>query len=225
MNSNNKVAWLRSIITLGLMLAVFVSSSMFVLAAPTNKSLAGEIIITGDGSDKSAVTLNGERVYSGRTFFSSGVIATPETSSAMINLGKLGRISIAPNSLLSLSLAENSISGKLSAGQIKVFSNEGVSVNIETIDNAVKNDASQNGIFTVSVQTGVTQANAESGMISTKNESNLPSQPQTGQTAGVSSRDVAILFAVFAGIVGAVAYTTLIHEGEEEGLQSVSPVR
>src|SRR5215210_5015454 len=131
MKNNNIVPRFKRIASVWLMLAVFISSSMFVFAATENKALAGELIFSGV-TDQSAVLLNGERAYSGRTFFSSGVIATPETNSAMVNLGKLGRINLAPNSQLSLSFAENTISAKLSAGQITVFSNEGIAVNIET---------------------------------------------------------------------------------------------
>lgn len=220
MENNRKVARLRRITTLGLMVVVFVSSSLLVLAAPDSKTLAGEIIVSGNG-EKSAVMLNGERAYSGRTFFSSGVISTPEKSSALINLGKLGRINLAPNSILSLSFTENSISGKLSAGQIKVFSGEGVSVNIETSDNVVTNNANQSGVFTVDVQSGVTQANAESGSISTK----------TGQTSGQNKDDddddkisIWIPILIFAGVVGAAAAFTITN-GDNDALVPVSPIR
>lgn len=214
-NNNEAGKWLKRVTTFGLMVAVFISSTMFVLAAssPDNKALAGEIIVSGS-SEKSAVTLNGERVYSGRTFFSTGVVATPETGSAVINLGKLGRINVAPNSQLSLSFTPNSISGTLSAGQIKVFSSEGVSVNIATADNVVTNDANQSGVFTVNVQAGATQAVAESGSISLKNGQ----QQQTQQTQTNNDDDdnsILVPVLVFAGIVGAAAVYTFTREGEE----------
>lgn len=220
MTSKRKASGLKRVTTLGLMLAVFISSTMFVLAAPDSKALAGEIIISGSG-EKSAVLLNGERTYSGRTFFSSGTIATPETSSAVVNLGKLGRINLAPNSNLSLSFAENQISGKLVSGQIKVFSNEGVSVNIETSDNAVT--ANQASVFTVNVQSGVTQAVAESGSISLL-KSVLPNPQQTPDDDDDDDNSILIPVLVFAGIVGAAAVYTFTRDGDE--LQFiVSPTR
>jgi hypothetical protein len=215
MINNNKAGWLRRVTTFGLMLAVFISSTMFVLAAPdssNSKSLAGEIIVSGSG-EKSAVQLNGERVYSGRTFFSSGVIATPETSSAVVNLGKLGRINLAPNSLLSLNFSEKNISGKLSAGQIKVFAGEGVSVNIETVDNVITNDAAQGGVFTVDVQSGATLANAESGSISLKNGQSNPQQTQTNNNDD-DNNSILVPVLVFAGIVGAAALYTFTRDSE-----------
>jgi hypothetical protein len=211
MTNNNKATWLRRFTTFGLMVAVFISSTMFVLAAPDSKSLAAEIIISGSG-DNSAVTLNGERAYSGRTFFTSGVIATPETSSAVINFGKLGRINVAPNSNLSLSFTPTSISGKLSSGQIKVYSSEGVTVNIETGDNVVTNDAAQSGVFTVSVQSGATQAVAESGSISLKN---APPVPQQTPPDDDDDNSILVPVLVFAGIVGAAAVYTFTRDSED----------
>jgi hypothetical protein len=195
---------------------------MFVLAAPDSRALAGEIIVSGSG-ENSAVTLNGERAYSGRTFFSNGVIATPETGSAVINLGKLGRINVAPSSLLSLSFTPTSISGKLSAGQIKVFSSEGVAVNIETSDNVVTNDASQSGVFTINVLSGATQAVAESGSISLKN---VPPTPQQTPTKDDDDDDNSILVPVlvFSGIVGAALIYTMTRDSEELKF-IVSPTR
>jgi hypothetical protein len=213
MTNNNKATWLKRVTTFGLMVAVFISSTMFVLAAPDSKALAGEIIVSGSG-ENSAVTLNGERAYSGRTFFSNGVIATPETSSAVINLGKLGRINVAPNSLLSLSFTPNSVSGKLSSGQIKVFSSEGVSVNIETSDNVVTNDANQSGVFTVNVQSGATQAVAESGAITLKNGV-PPTAQQTPTDDDDDDNSILVPVLVFAGIVGAAAIYTFTRDSEE----------
>jgi len=139
MLKNNKTVWLHSITSFCLMLAVFVSSSMVALAGAENKPMAGVIIVSGQNtiSNDSFVTLNGERAFSGRTFFSSGVISTSEKASATIKLGKLGSINLTPNSVLSLSFSENNISGELSAGNAEVFNNEGVTVNIKnTITNA-----------------------------------------------------------------------------------------
>ena len=120
-----------------LVLSIFATSSMFVLAAG---NVAGEIIVPGD---KATVTLNGEKVFSGRTFFSSGVIATSD-SSAVINLGKLGRISMSPNSILSLNFTENSISGEVTAGEVKVLNSEGVTVDVKGL-NEDQSSSSQGG--------------------------------------------------------------------------------
>lgn len=138
---NNKSNLSRNIAAFCLMLSVVLSSSMITPAKNDNKSLAGEIIVSGrslDGNEPS-VLLNGEKAFSGRTFFSSGVIATSENANATVRLGKLGYVTLAPNSILSLSFSENRISGKLSAGQAEVFNNKGVEVNIERTENTAVN--------------------------------------------------------------------------------------
>ena len=133
----NKILKLHGGISFCLMLTVLVSSSMFAAAKSEDNSLAGEIIVSGRNfnNGESSVTLNGENVFSGRTFFSSGIIATNNTA-ATVRLGKLGYLNLTPNSVLSLNFSENNISGLLSAGEVEVFNAEGVKVNIEKSENA-----------------------------------------------------------------------------------------
>lgn len=136
MMKNTKASWLRNITAFCLMLTVLVGSSSVALAKVEN-SLAGEIVVTGNNinGEQPFVLLNGERALNGRTFFSSGLITTTENSGATIKLEKLGYINLSPNSVLSLNFSENTISGKLTAGNIEVFNNDGVVVNIEKIEN------------------------------------------------------------------------------------------
>ena len=136
MKKNNK-AGLRNIIAFCLMVTVFVSTSMIAFAKP-GASLAGEIIVSGHNINgvEPSVLLNGESVANGRTFFNAGEITTSENATATIKLGKLGFLNLAPNSVLSLNFTENTISGRLTAGDVKVFNADGVAVNIE---NAVTN--------------------------------------------------------------------------------------
>jgi translation initiation factor 6 (eIF-6) len=147
---NNKAVKLQSrFAAFCLVLSILATTSMFALAAG---NVAGEIIVSGHG-DNASVTLNGEKAFSGRTFFSSGRIATSD-SSAIINLGKLGRVSMAPNSTLDLSFTENTISGEVLGGEVKVLNNEGVTVdvkNLETEEQAASSKAKKGAGFWVPV--------------------------------------------------------------------------
>lgn len=136
MKKNINANWLRNILAFCLILTVLVGSSSVALAKVEN-SLAGEIVVTGSNTngEEPFVLLNGERALNGRTFFSSGVITTTEKSGATIKLEKLGYINLSPNSVLTLNFSENTISGTLTAGNIEVFNNDGVAVNIEKIEN------------------------------------------------------------------------------------------
>ena len=109
---------------------------MIALAGTENKSLMGEITVSGNGSTP-FVMLNGENAFTGRTFFSNGTIATPENTTSTVKLGKLGYITMSPNTTLNLSFDEKTISGTLSAGNINVFNADGVDVKIQNFNNAL----------------------------------------------------------------------------------------
>jgi hypothetical protein len=224
---NNDAVWLRSVVAFCLTLAIFVSSSMVALAAPEKTALMGEISVSGQnvsGEDSFAI-LNGERAFSGHTFFSNGTISTLENAST-VKLGKLGFINLSPYTDLSLSFNENSISGNLTAGQIKVFNNEGVDVNIQTADSVVTSEAKQTGIFTVDVQSGMTKSLAEKGSVFL-NDGKTVTPVQTGQT-GTTATDASdnsplVPSIVFAAVVGvAVVYVIRHNRGNKT---FISPIR
>lgn len=144
---NNKFSGLKNIVAVFLMFSIFVTTSMVVLAKPETQSLSAEITFSRNvqAGETSSVKLNGEEIASGRTFFSSGEISTPEKSSATINLGKLGYLTMEPNTILKIELSENKIGGIISTGNVQVFNNDGVAVNIETTGNASVKSAKQTG--------------------------------------------------------------------------------
>jgi hypothetical protein len=151
MTKNNRIGWLRGITASLSALAIFVTSSMVVLAAPGNTSLAGEITVSGKitNGEEPLVTLNGEKAFSGRTFFSSGVITTAENATADVSLGKLGSISLAPNTTLNLNFSDKTISGSLTSGHVTVINSSGVDVKISTSTGLVSNEAGNAGPMNV----------------------------------------------------------------------------
>jgi hypothetical protein len=93
--------------------------------------IAGELTVTGNGmnGETPSVTVNGETAKSGRSIFSSSLIATPENAGAVINLGKNGVIELAPNTTFAVTFDDNSVSGSLTSGKLTVLgSSTGVSV-------------------------------------------------------------------------------------------------
>jgi hypothetical protein len=115
------------------MVAVFATYSMVALA--NSDRMAGELTVTGNGMNGEApsVTVNGEAARSGRTIFSSSVIATPSNAGAVINLGKSGIIELAPNTTFTVSFDEKSVSGDLTSGKLTVLgSSAGISVKTTT---------------------------------------------------------------------------------------------
>ncbi len=135
MRKNLYINWLRNITAACLAMMVFTTSSMIALAGVEKKSLMGEITVSGQNTNGNApsVLLNGESAFTGRTFFSNGTITTPEAVTSTVKLGKLGYVTLSPNTTLTLSFDEKTISGTLSAGRAKVFNAEGVDVKIQNL--------------------------------------------------------------------------------------------
>ena len=135
MRKNLYLNWLRNITAAGLAMMIFTTSSMIALAGVEKKSLMGEITVSGQNTDGNApsVLLNGESAFTGRTFFSNGTITTPEAVTSTVKLGRLGYVTLSPNTTLTLSFDEKTISGTLSAGRAKVYNAEGVDVKIQNL--------------------------------------------------------------------------------------------
>jgi hypothetical protein len=129
----NSKLWIRRALSMCLMVAVLATYSMVALASP--ERVVGELTVTGNGlnGETPYVTVNGEAAKSGRSVFTSSVIATPSNAGAVINLGKTGIIELAPNTTFSISFDANSISGDLTAGTITVLGTA-AGVNVKTSD-------------------------------------------------------------------------------------------
>jgi len=203
MRKNFYTLWLRNVTSACLAMVIFITSSMIALATPENKSLMGEITVSGQTINGTAasVTLNGESVLTGRTFFSAGTIATPENVNSTVRIGKLGFVTLSPNTILSLSFDENNISGTLSAGQIKVSNAEGVNVKILTNAGLVTNESNSAGNFMVDAEKAARQDDDDT-------DGNSPVGP----------------LLVFAGIVAAAVLIVLVTRDDDDNLV-VSPVR
>lgn len=138
---NSKV-WFRKALSMCLVAATIAAYSMVALAG--SERVAGELLITGKNSNGESpyVKVNGEAAQNGRSIFSASTITTPENADAVINLGKLGKIQLAPNSTMMLSFDVNGISGDLIAGRVTVLSASD-SVNITTLNGLTKLNAGE----------------------------------------------------------------------------------
>ena len=123
----NSKLWIRKALSMCLVVATMATYSMVTLA--NSEKIAGELTISSKNA--SAVKVNGEVAQNGRSIFSSSTIATPDNTSAVINLGKAGKVELAPNTILTLSFTDKGISGDLAAGQMTVL-NASESVNVKT---------------------------------------------------------------------------------------------
>lgn len=131
---NSKV-WIRKALSLCLVVAVYATYSMVGLASPDK--LVGELTVSGKAvnGEIPVVKVNGEAAQSGRAIFSASTITTSETSSAVINLGKIGKIELAPKTTISVSFSEKGLNGDLASGKVTALSAD--NINIKTPDGKV----------------------------------------------------------------------------------------
>jgi hypothetical protein len=134
---------------------------MAAMAAPQQ----GQTGPTGDLSVVGEVSVNGTSAISGATVFSDSTITTAQKSSAVVSLGKLGRVELLPNSSLKISFTDNGVSGMLESGRVRVSSSSGISASIQTKDGVALADANQPNVFMVDVECGNTVVSTQSGRV------------------------------------------------------------
>lgn len=117
----NSKLWIHRALSMCLVVAMVATYSMVALA--NSGKVAGELIVTGKtvNGETPVVSVNGESAKTGRSVFSSSTIATPENASAIINMGRAGKIELAPNTTLTVTFTEKGISGDLAAGKVTVL--------------------------------------------------------------------------------------------------------
>lgn len=135
----------RKTTTLILATAIFCVYSMVALA---QQKSSAEITVTG------AVTVNGQQAVSNSTIVSGSTIVTGANSSAIISLGKSGRIEVLDDSSLTLKFTENSITGILATGKIRVSNAAGIGATFTTANATVIADTAQANNFSVDVGCG-----------------------------------------------------------------------
>ena len=146
----NSKLWIRKALSMCLSVEILATYSMVALAGPGKA--AGELAVSGKTVNGEApfVFVNGEVARSGRSVFSGSTITTSDSSNAVINLSKLGKIELAPNTALNLTFSENGISGDLTSGTVSVLgSAENVTIktpNGKTVQLAAGQSVSVSGL-------------------------------------------------------------------------------
>jgi len=154
--------------------AVLCVYSMVGLAA--TKDLTGEISVVGQ------VSVNGQTAVSNSTIISGSTIVTGADSSAIISLGKTGRIEVLANSNIVLNFSDTSIVGILESGKARVANAAGVATTITTKDATVIADAGQADNFTVEVECSHTHVDTTAGLV-TMREGSSDKQVAAGTSA------------------------------------------
>jgi hypothetical protein len=155
---------IKKSITVLTAVAVWCVYSMVAFAAAPN--VTGVISVIGQ------VTVNGQPAVTNSTVISGSTITTGANSSAIINLGKIGRVELAADSNITLKFTDNSIVGILSSGKARVSNTSGIATTITTKDSAVIADAGQANSFAVEVECSHTHVDTMSGLVTMRTGNN-----------------------------------------------------
>jgi len=176
--------WSRTPITLALALAILCTYTMVGFAAPQQGQTgpAGDLSVVGE------VSVNGTSAISGATVFSDSTITTGQNSSAVVSLGKLGRVELLPGSSLKLSFTDTGVSAMLDSGRVRISSSSGVSATVTTKDGAAVADLNQPNVFMVDVECGNTIVSTQSGRVELRAGNSVKQIAAGGQdTAGTAT--------------------------------------
>lgn len=86
------------------------------------------------------VMVNGNKVASGMTVFSGANIQCPEGVGATVDLGRLGRLDLAPLTNMTVTFTENEVSVKLISGCALLTTNKGIKGTINSEDQTFQTD-------------------------------------------------------------------------------------
>jgi hypothetical protein len=121
--------WSSRSLALGLILAFLGTAAQVVLPSARLQEPMGQLMVTG------RVRLNGQPAATGDIVSSGSTIETARLSSAVISLGKLGRVEALPETRMKLRFDDTSISILLDTGSVRVATGPGVSATITNVMN------------------------------------------------------------------------------------------
>lgn len=153
------------------------------------RQVIGQLAVSG------SVTVNDKKAITGTSIFNNSRlgVACANGNRAIINLGKMGRVEMAPGSQLVLKFSNGIISGDLVMGKIVVNASAGVKVAINTPEGVSASDGKDASVMAVTTQRGVRCVPVM-----------VPSQSNSSISLGSGALAAILLGAGGAAIAGAV---------------------
>ena len=138
------------------------------------------------------VTVNGTSAISGATVFSDSTVTTGQRSSAVVSLGKLGRVEVLPESSLKLSFNETGYTVMLSQGRVRLSTPSGgataTTATATTNDGSIVSTGRKAAEFLVDVTCGNTFVAVKKGTVELRAGSTVKQIAAGGQdTAGTAT--------------------------------------
>ena len=120
----------------------------------------------GIDSADHTVTVNGTNAISGATVFSDSTVTTAKGSSAVVSLGKLGRVEIMPDTTVKLTFTDSSMTvAMLDAGRVRISSSSGVNASATTTDGVVIGKGIRQNDFIIDTSCGHTFVSVLKGAV------------------------------------------------------------
>lgn len=124
--------WTRKALAFSLTLVFMNAGAAVVWAGGALPELQepGQVPVTGQIAITGRVTVNGQLAATGDTISSGSTVETAKGSSAVVSLGKLGRVEALPETKMKLRFDDSSISIALDSGRVRVQTGPGVAATI-----------------------------------------------------------------------------------------------
>ena len=141
---------------------LFVSALVVVGSSQQATRTAGRKLLQVTGE----VTVNGTAAVSGATVFSDSTVTTAARSSAVVSLGKLGRVEVQPQTTMKLTFADDSVAvAMLDSGRVRVSSSSNVNSSVTTNDGHIISTGNQRNEFIVDTSCGNTFISVKKGTV------------------------------------------------------------
>ena len=120
------------------------------------------------------VTVNGTAATSGAIVNSDSTMTTAARSSAVVSLGKLGRVEVFPSSTMKLTFGDPNVSvAMLDAGRVRVSSSSGVNASVNTAEGNIRTTNKQRNEFIVDTTCGNTFISVKKGSVDLRTGDNV----------------------------------------------------
>ncbi|HWN07776.1 MAG TPA: hypothetical protein VNO50_00555 [Pyrinomonadaceae bacterium] len=119
-----KNIWSSRFVAIGLTLALLAVAAQLCLPITRAQDVMGQLTVVG------MAKVNGQPAATGDIVASGSTVETAKGSSAVVSLGKLGRVEALPETQMKLRYDDSSISILLATGSVRVATGPGVSATI-----------------------------------------------------------------------------------------------
>lgn len=128
------------------------------------------------------VTVNGAAAVSGAVFSSDSSVTTAARSSAVVSLGKLGRVEVFPESTMKLTFGDPNVSvAMLDQGRVRISSSSGVNASANTRDGNIRTTGNQRNDFIVDTTCGNTFVSVKRGTVDLRTGDDVKQVPAGGR--------------------------------------------